>query len=177
MTPLAQVIGTEFGQVGRLGACRGNPWRSYAARAVRRAHLVQGLACGSHRALHFDAGAAAGSCESPTDASVIFVSERHRQEVPSVSGALTRSPKAVWKRCAACLPRNSSWRGEPHLRINSVNPGRMRTADACRGLSGRGARIRCRSPLSVTGAFLYLLSAASGEVLMGSSSTHSRTPE
>jgi len=47
--------------------------------------------------------------------------------------------------------------GEPNLRINSVNPGRMRTAMRAAAYPGEDPNT-LPTPASVTGAFLYLLS-------------------
>ena len=84
--------------------------------------------------------------------------QRRGQANRGRSGAPTRSPSPGWNRCAACCPRNST--AKPNIRVNSVNPGRMRTADARRRLSGRGSEHGAVAA-SVSGPFLYLLSAQS----------------
>jgi len=50
--------------------------------------------------------------------------------------------------------------GEPNIRVNSVNPGRMRTAMRAAAYPGEDPNT-VPAPVSVSGTFLYLLSAGS----------------
>jgi NAD(P)-dependent dehydrogenase (short-subunit alcohol dehydrogenase family) len=50
--------------------------------------------------------------------------------------------------------------GEPNIRVNSVNPGRMRTAMRAAAYPAEDPNT-VPSPASVSGPFLYLLSAQS----------------
>ncbi|HXA36077.1 MAG TPA: YciK family oxidoreductase [Steroidobacteraceae bacterium] len=89
------------------------------------------------------------------DASVIFVS----------SGVVT-NPRPFWGAYAVAKSGLESVRsmwsqeleGEPNIRVNSVNPGRMRTAMRAAAYPAEDPNT-VPAPASVTGAFLYLLSA------------------
>jgi NAD(P)-dependent dehydrogenase (short-subunit alcohol dehydrogenase family) len=91
------------------------------------------------------------------DASVIFVS----------SGVVT-NPRPFWGAYAVAKSGLESVRsmfsqeleGEPNIRVNSVNPGRMRTAMRAAAYPGEDPNT-VPTPASVSGPFLYLLSAQS----------------
>ena len=89
---------------------------------------------------------------------MIFVSSGVVKQSSGPSGEPTPSPSPDWSRCAACCPQELE--GEPNIRVNSVNPGRMRTAM-------RAAAYPAEDPNTVPDAglgerpFLYLLSARS----------------
>jgi len=91
------------------------------------------------------------------DASVIFV-----------SSGVVKNPRPFWGAYAVAKCGLESVRsmlsqeleGEPNLRVNSVNPGRMRTAMRAAAYPGEDPNT-LPSPASVSGPFLYLLSAQS----------------
>src|SRR5450631_3913419 len=91
------------------------------------------------------------------DASVIFVS----------SGVVT-NPRPFWGAYAVAKSGLESVRsmlsqeldGEPNIRVNSVNPGRMRTAMRAAAYPAEDPNT-LPAPESVTGTFLYLLSPKS----------------
>ena len=91
------------------------------------------------------------------DASVIFVS----------SGVVT-NPRPFWGAYAVAKSGLEAVRsmfsqeleGEPNIRVNSVNPGRMRTPMRAAAYPAEDPNT-VPSPASVSGAFLYLLSARS----------------
>ncbi len=91
------------------------------------------------------------------DASVIFV-----------SSSVALHPRAYWGAYAVSKAGLESLRGvladelegEPNIRINSVNPGRMRTAMRAAAYPAEDPN-SLPAPVSVTGAFLYLLSGES----------------
>jgi NAD(P)-dependent dehydrogenase (short-subunit alcohol dehydrogenase family) len=91
------------------------------------------------------------------DASVIFVS----------SGVVT-NPRPFWGAYAVAKSGLESVRsmlsqeldGEPNIRVNSVNPGRMRTAMRAAAYPAEDPNT-VPAPASVCGPFLYLLSARS----------------
>jgi NAD(P)-dependent dehydrogenase (short-subunit alcohol dehydrogenase family) len=89
------------------------------------------------------------------DASVIFV-----------SSGIVKDPRPYWG--AYAVSKNglesvrgllaSELEGEPNIRVNSINPGRMRTALRSAAYPGEDPNT-VPSPASVSGAFLYVLSA------------------
>jgi NAD(P)-dependent dehydrogenase (short-subunit alcohol dehydrogenase family) len=89
------------------------------------------------------------------DASVIFV-----------SSGVVRNSRPFWGAYAVAKTGLESVRSmlaqelesEPNIRVNSVNPGRMRTAMRAAAYPAEDANT-LPSPRSVTGPFLYLLSA------------------
>jgi NAD(P)-dependent dehydrogenase (short-subunit alcohol dehydrogenase family) len=92
-----------------------------------------------------------------SDASVIFV-----------SSGVVRNPRPFWGAYAVAKTGLESVRsmlsqeldGEPNIRVNSVNPGRMRTAMRAAAYPAEDPAT-LPTPVSVTGPFLYLLSAHS----------------
>lgn len=95
------------------------------------------------------------SLRKSADASVIFVS----------SGVVS-NPRAYWGAYAVAKAGLESVRsmlsqeleGEPNIRVNSVNPGRMRTAMRAAAYPAEDPST-VPAPASVSGTFLYLLSA------------------
>jgi NAD(P)-dependent dehydrogenase (short-subunit alcohol dehydrogenase family) len=91
------------------------------------------------------------------DASVIFV-----------SSGVVRNPRPFWGAYAVSKAGLESVRsllsqeldGEANIRINSVNPGRMRTAMRAAAYPAEDPNT-VPTPAAVCGAFLYLLSALS----------------
>jgi NAD(P)-dependent dehydrogenase (short-subunit alcohol dehydrogenase family) len=91
------------------------------------------------------------------DASVIFVS----------SGVVTKQ-RPFWGAYAVAKSGLESVRsmwsqeleGEPNIRVNSINPGRMRTAMRAAAYPGEDPNT-VPAPVSVSGTFVYLLSAES----------------
>lgn len=89
------------------------------------------------------------------DASVIFV-----------SSSVARAPRAYWGAYAVSKAGLEALRGmlaqelegEENIRINSINPGRMRTAMRAAAYPAEDPN-SLPSPSAVTGPFLYLLSA------------------
>jgi NAD(P)-dependent dehydrogenase (short-subunit alcohol dehydrogenase family) len=89
------------------------------------------------------------------DASIIFV-----------SSGVVKTPRAYWGAYAVSKAGLESVRGmlsqeldsEENIRINSINPGRMRTAMRAAAYPAEDPNT-LPSPASVTGPFLYLLSA------------------
>src|ERR1700682_2145571 len=89
------------------------------------------------------------------DASVIFV-----------SSGVVRNSRPFWGAYAVAKTGLESVRsmlsqeldGEPNIRVNSVNPGRMRTPMRAAAYPGEDPNT-LPTPASVTGPFLYLLSA------------------
>ena len=90
-----------------------------------------------------------------SDASVIFV-----------SSGVVRNSRPVWGAYAVAKTGLDAVRsmlsqeleGEPNIRVNSVNPGRMRTAMRAAAYPGEDPNT-LPAAASVTGPFLYLLSA------------------
>jgi NAD(P)-dependent dehydrogenase (short-subunit alcohol dehydrogenase family) len=90
------------------------------------------------------------------DASVIFV-----------SSGVVHNPRPYWGAYAVAKSAleavRSMWSqeldGEPNIRLNSINPGRMRTAMRAAAYPGEDPNT-LPAPAAVTGKFLYLLSAA-----------------
>jgi NAD(P)-dependent dehydrogenase (short-subunit alcohol dehydrogenase family) len=90
-----------------------------------------------------------------TDASVIFV-----------SSGVVRNSRPFWGAYAVAKTALESVRsllsqeldGEPNIRVNSINPGRMRTPMRAAAYPAEDAST-VPTPASVTGPFLYLLSA------------------
>jgi NAD(P)-dependent dehydrogenase (short-subunit alcohol dehydrogenase family) len=91
------------------------------------------------------------------DASVIFVSsgvvknQRPFWGAYAVAKSGLESVRSMW---------SQELEGEPNIRINSVNPGRMRTAMRAAAYPGEDPNT-VPAPVSVCGTFLHLLSAAS----------------
>jgi NAD(P)-dependent dehydrogenase (short-subunit alcohol dehydrogenase family) len=91
------------------------------------------------------------------DASVIFV-----------SSGVVRDPRPFWGAYAVAKSGLESVRimlsqeleGEPNIRVNSVNPGRMRTPMRAAAYPAEDPNT-VPAPASVSGAFMYLLSAQS----------------
>jgi NAD(P)-dependent dehydrogenase (short-subunit alcohol dehydrogenase family) len=91
------------------------------------------------------------------DASVIFV-----------SSGVVKNPRPFWGAYAVAKSGLESVRsmlsqeldGEPNIRVNSVNPGRMRTAMRAAAYPAEDPNT-VPTPASVSGPFLYLLSARS----------------
>jgi NAD(P)-dependent dehydrogenase (short-subunit alcohol dehydrogenase family) len=91
------------------------------------------------------------------DASVIFV-----------SSGVVKNPRAYWGAYAVAKSGLESVRsmlsqeleGEENIRVNSVNPGRMRTAMRAAAYPAEDPNT-LPTPASVSGTFLYLLSALS----------------
>jgi NAD(P)-dependent dehydrogenase (short-subunit alcohol dehydrogenase family) len=89
------------------------------------------------------------------DASIIFV-----------SSAAVRNPRPFWGAYAVAKSGLEAVRsmlsqelaGEPNIRVNSVNPGRMRTAMRAAAYPAEDPNT-VPTPQSVSGVFLYLLSA------------------
>ncbi len=89
------------------------------------------------------------------DASIIFV-----------SSAVVRNPRPFWGAYAVAKSGLEALRsmlsqeleGEPNIRVNSVNPGRMRTAMRAAAYPAEDPNT-VPTPQSVSGVFLYLLSA------------------
>jgi NAD(P)-dependent dehydrogenase (short-subunit alcohol dehydrogenase family) len=89
------------------------------------------------------------------DASIIFV-----------SSGVVRNPRPFWGAYAVAKTGLESVRsmlseeleGEPNIRVNSVNPGRMRTAMRAAAYPAEDPN-SVPAPQSVSGVFLYLLSA------------------
>jgi NAD(P)-dependent dehydrogenase (short-subunit alcohol dehydrogenase family) len=89
------------------------------------------------------------------DASVIFV-----------SSGVVKNPRPFWGAYAVAKSGLESVRnmlsqeleGEPNIRVNSVNPGRMRTAMRAAAYPAENPNT-VPTPASVSGPFLYLLSA------------------
>ncbi len=86
--------------------------------------------------------------------------QRRGEAIRGRSGAHTPSPRAAWSRCAAVLAEELQ--GEPNIRVNSVNPGRMRTAMRAAAYPAEDPNT-LPTPASVSGPFLYLLSARGRE--------------
>jgi NAD(P)-dependent dehydrogenase (short-subunit alcohol dehydrogenase family) len=90
-----------------------------------------------------------------TDASIIFV-----------SSGVVQNPRPFWGAYAVAKTGLESVRsmlseeleGEPNIRVNSVNPGRMRTAMRAAAYPAEDPN-SVPTPQSVSGIFLYLLSA------------------
>jgi NAD(P)-dependent dehydrogenase (short-subunit alcohol dehydrogenase family) len=91
------------------------------------------------------------------DASVIFV-----------SSGVVKNPRPFWGAYAVAKSGLESVRsmfsqeldGEPNIRVNSVNPGRMRTAMRAAAYPAEDPNT-VPTPASLSGTFLYLLSARS----------------
>jgi NAD(P)-dependent dehydrogenase (short-subunit alcohol dehydrogenase family) len=97
------------------------------------------------------------SLRKSADASVIFV-----------SSGVVKNPRPFWGAYAVAKSGLESVRsmwsqeleGEPNIRVNSVNPGRMRTGMRAAAYPAEDANT-VPQPESVSGTFLYLLSALS----------------
>ncbi|HEY2633484.1 MAG TPA: SDR family NAD(P)-dependent oxidoreductase, partial [Steroidobacteraceae bacterium] len=91
------------------------------------------------------------------DASVIFVSsgvvknQRPFWGAYAVAKSGLESVRSMW---------SQELDGEPNIRVNSVNPGRMRTAMRAAAYPAEDPNT-VPTPVSVSGTFLYLLSALS----------------
>ena len=97
---------------------------------------------------------------SSSDASVIFVSsgvvknQRPFWGAYAVAKSGLESVRSMW---------SQELEGEPNIRMNSVNPGRMRTAMRAAAYPGEDPNT-VPAPASVCGTFLHLLSAASSGI-------------
>jgi NAD(P)-dependent dehydrogenase (short-subunit alcohol dehydrogenase family) len=97
------------------------------------------------------------------DASVIFV-----------SSGVVHKPRPYWGAYAVSKTGleavRSMWsqelEGEPNIRLNSINPGRMRTAMRAAAYPGEDPNT-LPAPAAVTAPFLYLLSAQGREIRGG----------
>jgi NAD(P)-dependent dehydrogenase (short-subunit alcohol dehydrogenase family) len=97
------------------------------------------------------------SLRKSADASLIFV-----------SSGVVKNPRPFWGAYAVAKSGLESVRsmwsqeleGEPNIRVNSVNPGRMRTGMRAAAYPAEDANT-VPQPESVSGTFLYLLSALS----------------
>jgi len=151
---LARVIGTEFGRLDGVVHA--------AALLGDRTPLEQYDVPTWCRVLHVNLTAPfiltqvlLPNLRKSADASVIFVS----------SGVVKQS-RPYWGAYAVAKCGLESVRqmlseeleGEPNIRVNSVNPGRMRTAMRAAAYPAEDPN-SVPSPESVSGAFLYLLSA------------------
>jgi NAD(P)-dependent dehydrogenase (short-subunit alcohol dehydrogenase family) len=151
---LAQVIGTEFGKLDGLVHCAGL--------LGDRTPLEQYDVPTWCKVLHVNLTAPfiltqvlLPQLRKSADASVIFVS----------SGVVKQS-RPFWGAYAVAKTGLESVRsmfaeeleGEPNIRFNSVNPGRMRTAMRAAAYPAENPNT-VPPPESVSGAFLYLLSA------------------
>jgi NAD(P)-dependent dehydrogenase (short-subunit alcohol dehydrogenase family) len=97
------------------------------------------------------------SLRKSADASIIFV-----------SSGVVKNPRPFWGAYAVAKSGLESVRsmlsqeldGEPNIRVNSVNPGRMRTAMRAAAYPAEDPNT-VPTPASLSGPFLYLLSARS----------------
>jgi NAD(P)-dependent dehydrogenase (short-subunit alcohol dehydrogenase family) len=150
---LAQVIGVEFGKLDGLVHCAGL--------LGDRTPLEQYDVPTWCKVLHVNLTAPfiltqvlLPQLRKSTDASVIFVS----------SGVVKQS-RPFWGAYAVAKTGLESVRsmfaeeleGEPNIRINSVNPGRMRTAMRASAYPAENPNT-VPTPESISGTFLYLLS-------------------
>jgi NAD(P)-dependent dehydrogenase (short-subunit alcohol dehydrogenase family) len=151
---LAQTIATEFGKLDGLVHCAGL--------LGDRTPLEQYDVPTWCRVLHVNLTAPfiltqvlLPSLRRSPDASVVFV-----------SSGVVRNPRAFWGAYAVAKTGLESVRslwaqeleGEPNIRVNSVNPGRMRTPMRAAAYPAEDSNT-LPTPESVTGPFLYLLSA------------------
>jgi NAD(P)-dependent dehydrogenase (short-subunit alcohol dehydrogenase family) len=151
---LAQTIATEFGKLDGLVHCAGM--------LGDRTPLEQYDVPTWCRVLHVNLTAPfiltqvlLPSLRKSPDASVVFV-----------SSGVVRNPRAFWGAYAVAKTGLESVRsmwaqeleGEPNIRVNSVNPGRMRTPMRAAAYPAEDPNT-LPTPASVTGPFLYLLSA------------------
>jgi NAD(P)-dependent dehydrogenase (short-subunit alcohol dehydrogenase family) len=151
---LAQIIGTEFGKLDGL---------VHAAGLLGdRTPLEQYDVPTWCRVLHVNLTAPfiltqvlLPDLRKSPDASVIFV-----------SSGVVRNPRPFWGAYAVAKTGLESVRGmlseelegEPGIRVNSINPGRMRTPMRAAAYPGEDPNT-VPMPTAVTGPFLYLLSA------------------
>jgi len=97
------------------------------------------------------------------DASVIFVSSgvvhnsRPYWGAYAVAKTGLESVRSMW---------SQELEGEPNIRLNSINPGRMRTAMRAAAYPGEDPNT-LPAPAAVTGPFLYLLSAEGRDIRGG----------
>lgn len=151
---LAQTIGTEFGKLDGLVHS--------AALLGDRTPLEQYDVPTWCKVLHVNLTAPfiltqvlLPSMRKSPDASVVFV-----------SSGVVRSSRPFWGAYAVAKTGLESVRsmlsqeleGEPNIRVNSVNPGRMRTPMRAAAYPAEDPNT-LPTPASVTGPFLYLLSA------------------
>jgi NAD(P)-dependent dehydrogenase (short-subunit alcohol dehydrogenase family) len=151
---LARTIDTEFGKLDGLVHC--------AALLGDRTPLEQYDIPTWCKVLHVNLTAPfiltqvlLPSLRKSPDASVVFV-----------SSGVVRNPRPFWGAYAVAKTGLESVRsmwsqeleGEPNIRVNSVNPGRMRTPMRAAAYPGEDPNT-LPQPASVTGPFLYLLSA------------------
>jgi NAD(P)-dependent dehydrogenase (short-subunit alcohol dehydrogenase family) len=95
------------------------------------------------------------SLRKSTDASIIFVSSGAVRNLRPFWGAYAVA-KTGLEAVRGLLAQETE--GEPNLRVNSVNPGRMRTAMRAAAYPAEDPNT-LPTPQSVCGTFLYLLSA------------------
>lgn len=151
---LARTIDTEFGKLDGLVHC--------AALLGDRTPLEQYDIPTWCKVLHVNLTAPfiltqvlLPSLRKSPDASVLFV-----------SSGVVRNSRPFWGAYAVAKTGLESVRsmwsqeleGEPNIRVNSVNPGRMRTPMRAAAYPGEDPNT-LPQPASVTGPFLYLLSA------------------
>jgi NAD(P)-dependent dehydrogenase (short-subunit alcohol dehydrogenase family) len=151
---LAQTIGTEFGKLDGLVHSAGL--------LGDRTPLEQYDVPTWCRVLHVNLTAPfiltqvlLPSLRKSADASIVFV-----------SSGVVRNSRPFWGAYAVAKTGLESVRsmlsqeleGEPNIRVNSVNPGRMRTAMRAAAYPAEDPNT-LPTPASVTGPFLYLLSA------------------
>jgi NAD(P)-dependent dehydrogenase (short-subunit alcohol dehydrogenase family) len=151
---LARTIGTEFGRLDGLVHCAGL--------LGDRTPLEQYDIPTWCKVLHVNLTAPfiltqvlLPSLRKSPDASVLFA-----------SSGVVRNSRPFWGAYAVAKTGLESVRsmwsqeleGEPNIRVNSVNPGRMRTPMRAAAYPGEDPNT-LPTPASVTGPFLYLLSA------------------
>ena len=151
---LAITIGSEFGKLDGLVHC--------AALLGDRTPLEQYDVPTWCRVLHVNLTAPfiltqvlLPQLRRSADASVIFVSsgvvknQRPFWGAYAVAKSGLESVRGMW---------SQELEGEPNIRVNSVNPGRMRTAMRAAAYPAEDPNT-VPAPVSVSGTFLYLLSA------------------
>ncbi|HWJ34577.1 MAG TPA: YciK family oxidoreductase [Steroidobacteraceae bacterium] len=151
---LAQTIGTEFGKLDGLVHCAGV--------LGDRTPLEQYDVPTWCRVLHVNLTAPfiltqvlLPSLRKSPDASIVFVSSGVVHNSRPFWGAYAvaktglESVRSMW---------SQELEGEPNIRVNSVNPGRMRTPMRAAAYPAEDPNT-LPTPASVTGVFLYLLSA------------------
>ncbi len=153
---LAKTIGSEFGKLDGVVHC--------AALLGDRMPLEQYDVPTWCRVLHVNLTAPfiltqvlLPNLRRSADASVIFVSsgvvnnQRPFWGAYAVAKSGLESVRSMW---------SQELEGEPNIRVNSVNPGRMRTAMRAAAYPAEDPNT-VPAPASVSGVFLYLLSAKS----------------
>ena len=144
----------EFGKLDGLVHAAALAGRSHAPGAIRRAHLVQGVARESDRAVHPDAGACCPNLRKSADASVIFVSSGVVKQPRALLGRLRGRRRPDSNRCAAMLVAGTRGRGE---HSHQQRESRAACAPPCAPPPiRRKTRTQCRRRESVTRAFFVL---------------------